>query len=164
PVAGAAHLHDPGPAGPERRRRLPGRPVAGRAHAGLVRGGGARAYARGVSLVLEQGGVLRGEPVRERLSVLRRHLVPQPRGGARIREAQRRAVGMGAARVVSYPESDHGRGGRPRAVAVRATPGDPAERRVSAFHPHLLERRLRLTRTVVLGAWAALVLVFFRTQ
>ena len=35
---------------------------------------------------------------------------------------------------------------------------------MSAFHPHLLERRLRLTRTVVLGAWAALVLVFFRTQ
>ena len=35
---------------------------------------------------------------------------------------------------------------------------------MSAFHPHLLERRLRLTRTVVLGAAAALVLVFFRTQ
>src|SRR6266496_1968926 len=35
---------------------------------------------------------------------------------------------------------------------------------MSAFHPHLLERRLRLTRTVVLGAGAALVLVFFRTQ
>src|SRR5205807_799930 len=41
---------------------------------------------------------------------------------------------------------------------------DPAERRMSAFHPHLLERRLRLTRTVVLGAGAAFVLVFFRTQ
>src|SRR2546426_4081894 len=35
---------------------------------------------------------------------------------------------------------------------------------MSAFHPHLLGRRLRLTRPVVLGAWAALVLVFFRTQ
>jgi len=35
---------------------------------------------------------------------------------------------------------------------------------VSAFHPHLLERRLRLTRTVVWGAGIALVLVFFRTQ
>src|SRR2546421_10179669 len=35
---------------------------------------------------------------------------------------------------------------------------------MSAFHPHLLERRLRLTRTVGLGAGAALVLVFFRTQ
>ena len=35
---------------------------------------------------------------------------------------------------------------------------------MSAFHPHLLERRLRLTRTVVLGAGAAFVLVFFRTQ
>ena len=35
---------------------------------------------------------------------------------------------------------------------------------MSAFHTHLLERRLRLTRTVVLGAGAALVLVFFRTQ
>src|SRR6195256_6778225 len=35
---------------------------------------------------------------------------------------------------------------------------------MSVFHPHLLERRLRLTRTVVLGAGAALVLVFFRTQ
>src|SRR5205809_2483641 len=35
---------------------------------------------------------------------------------------------------------------------------------MSAFHPHLLERRLRLTRTVLLGAGAGLVLVFFRTQ
>jgi len=35
---------------------------------------------------------------------------------------------------------------------------------VSAFHPHLLERRLRLTRTVVWGTGIALVLVFFRTQ
>jgi penicillin-binding protein 2 len=35
---------------------------------------------------------------------------------------------------------------------------------VSAFHPHLLERRLRLTRAVVWGAGIALVLVFFRTQ
>ena len=35
---------------------------------------------------------------------------------------------------------------------------------MSAFHPHLLERRLRLTRAVVWGAGVALVLVFFRTQ
>ena len=35
---------------------------------------------------------------------------------------------------------------------------------MSAFHPHLLERRLRLTRAVVWGAGIALVLVFFRTQ
>ena len=35
---------------------------------------------------------------------------------------------------------------------------------MSAFHPHLLERRLRLTRTVVWGTGIALVLVFFRTQ
>ena len=35
---------------------------------------------------------------------------------------------------------------------------------MSTFHPHLLERRLRLTRAVVLGAGAALALVFFRTQ
>jgi penicillin-binding protein 2 len=35
---------------------------------------------------------------------------------------------------------------------------------MSGFHPHLLERRLRLARTVVLGAGAAFVLVFFRTQ
>src|SRR3989454_9335679 len=98
------------------------------------------------------------------LSILRRHLVPQPRGGARIGKAQGRAAGLGAARVVSHPEPRDGRGGRPRAVAVRATSRDPPERRMSAFHPHLLERRLRLTRTVVLGAWAALVLVFFRTQ
>src|SRR5216110_4050897 len=35
---------------------------------------------------------------------------------------------------------------------------------MSSFHPHLLQRRLRLSRTVVLGAGAALVLVFFRTQ
>ncbi len=35
---------------------------------------------------------------------------------------------------------------------------------MSAFHPHLLERRLRLTRAVVWGAGMALVLVFFRTQ
>jgi penicillin-binding protein 2 len=32
------------------------------------------------------------------------------------------------------------------------------------FHPHLLERRLRVARTVVWGAVVALVLVFFRTQ
>ncbi len=35
---------------------------------------------------------------------------------------------------------------------------------MSVFHPHLLERRLRLTRAVVWGAGVALVLVFFRTQ
>src|SRR5256885_4139832 len=35
---------------------------------------------------------------------------------------------------------------------------------MGAFPPHLLGRRLRLVRTVVLGAGAALVLVFFRTQ
>lgn len=35
---------------------------------------------------------------------------------------------------------------------------------MSAFHPHLLERRLRVARTVVWGAVVALVLVFFRTQ
>src|SRR2546426_10037706 len=98
------------------------------------------------------------------LSILRRHLVPQPRGGARIGKAQGRAAGLGAARVVSHPEPRDGRGGRPRAVAVRATSRDPPERRMSAFPPHLLERRLRLARPVVLGAGAAFVLVFFRTQ
>jgi penicillin-binding protein 2 len=35
---------------------------------------------------------------------------------------------------------------------------------VSAFHPHLLERRLRVGRAVVWTAGAALVIVFFRTQ
>jgi len=35
---------------------------------------------------------------------------------------------------------------------------------VSAFHPHLLDRRLRLARGVVWGALATLVIVFFRTQ
>lgn len=35
---------------------------------------------------------------------------------------------------------------------------------MSSFHPHLLERRLRVTRAVVWGAVAALVIVFFRTQ
>src|SRR6185436_2832400 len=124
----------------------------------------ARAHARGVSLLLEQGGLLRGEPVRERVFVLRRHVVPQPGGGARVREAEGRDARLGAARVVSHPEPDDGGGGRRRPVAVRATSRDPPERRVSAFHPHLLERRLRLTRTVVWGTGIALVLVFFRTQ
>src|SRR2546425_9400737 len=67
-------------------------------------------------------------------------------------------------RSVSDPEPDDGRGGRPRPVAVRATPGDPAERRVSTFHPHLLERRLRLTRAGGVGGGGALVVGFFRTQ
>ncbi len=35
---------------------------------------------------------------------------------------------------------------------------------MSSFHPHLLERRLRVTRGVVWGTVAALVIVFFRTQ
>jgi penicillin-binding protein 2 len=35
---------------------------------------------------------------------------------------------------------------------------------MNAFHPHLLDRRLRVARTVVWGAVAALVLVFFKTQ
>lgn len=35
---------------------------------------------------------------------------------------------------------------------------------MSGFHPHLLERRLRVTRGVVWGSVAALVIVFFRTQ
>jgi penicillin-binding protein 2 len=35
---------------------------------------------------------------------------------------------------------------------------------VSSFHPHLLDRRLRLARGVVWGALATLVIVFFRTQ
>ena len=35
---------------------------------------------------------------------------------------------------------------------------------MSSFHPHLLERRLRVARAVVWGALATLVIVFFRTQ
>lgn len=35
---------------------------------------------------------------------------------------------------------------------------------MNAFHPHLLERRLRVARLVVWGAVTALVLVFFKTQ
>jgi len=35
---------------------------------------------------------------------------------------------------------------------------------VSSFHPHLLERRLRVARGVVWAALATLVIVFFRTQ
>jgi penicillin-binding protein 2 len=35
---------------------------------------------------------------------------------------------------------------------------------MSSFHPHLLERRLRVARGAAWGAMAALVIVFFRTQ
>ena len=35
---------------------------------------------------------------------------------------------------------------------------------MSSFHPHLLDRRVRLARGVVWGALATLVIVFFRTQ
>jgi penicillin-binding protein 2 len=35
---------------------------------------------------------------------------------------------------------------------------------MSSFHPHLLERRLRVTRGVVWGSVTALTIVFFRTQ
>src|SRR2546426_10411304 len=56
PAAGAPDLHDPGGARAQRRRRLPGGAAARRAHASVVRRRSARPHARGVSLLLEQGG------------------------------------------------------------------------------------------------------------
>jgi len=35
---------------------------------------------------------------------------------------------------------------------------------VTSFHPHLLDRRLRVTNVVVWGAFAAIAIAFFRTQ
>src|SRR5256886_15039336 len=87
-----------------RRRGLPGRLVAGRAHACVVRGGGTRPHPRGGSPFLEPGGLPRGEPVPGTVSVLRRHLVPPPRGGARLGGTPRGGPGPGAAGGASPPK------------------------------------------------------------
>src|SRR5207302_3666887 len=67
-------------------------------------------------------------------------------------------------RVVAHSEPDHGGRGRAGAVARRPPHRGADERRMSSFHPHLLDRRLRLVRMVVWAAVAAFVVVFFRTQ
>jgi len=50
-------------------------------------------HAGGLPLRLGQGGVLRREPVRERLPAVRRDVVPQPRIGAGVGAAQGRMLG-----------------------------------------------------------------------
>src|SRR6266550_3714294 len=88
----------------------------------------------------------------------------QSGGGGRLREAQGRHARLGVARLVADPKPDHGGDGRDRAVAGGPSHRGAAERRMSSFHPHLLDRRLRLVRMVVWVAVGALVVVFFRTQ
>src|SRR6266700_137793 len=165
PARRHADLRDARAAGPERRRRLSGGPLAGRALAGLVRRAGAGADARRLCLGLGQDGVLRGKPVRERVPVLRRHVVSQPRRRARVGTAQGRAPGVGAAGVVAAAKFHDGARGRDGAVAVRAPSGDPPERDVTqSFHPYLLDRRWRVARNVVWAVLGVVMLAFFRTQ
>src|SRR5205823_11203009 len=165
PAARPADLRDSRAARPERRRRLSGGAVAGRALARLVRRAGPGPDARRLSRGVGQDGVLRREPVRERMPVLRRHVVPQPRRRGRVGEAQGRAPGVGAAGVVAAAELHHGAGGRDRAVAVRPPPGDPPERDMTqAFHPYLLDRRWRVARNAVWAVFGIVLVVFFKTQ
>jgi penicillin-binding protein 2 len=49
-------------------------------------------------------------------------------------------------------------------VDVRTLDVDPGERGVKSFHPHLIERRLRLARLLVWLSTAVLLLAFFRAQ
>src|SRR5438034_6325232 len=160
-----ADLRDARAAGPERRRRLSGGPLAGRALAGLVRRAGAGADAGRLSLGLGQDGLLRGKPVRERVPVLRRHVVSQPHRRARVGTAQGRAPGVGALGVVAAAKLHDGARGRDGAVAVRAPSGDPPERDMTqSFHPYLLDRRWRVARNVVWAVLGVVMLAFFRTQ
>src|SRR5207247_2319995 len=130
-----------------------------------VRRAGAGANARGLSRGLGQDGVLRGKPVRERVPVLRRHVVSQPHHRARVGAAQGRAAGVGALGVVAAAKLHDGARGRDGAVAVRAPSGDPSERDMTqSFHPYLLDRRWRVARNVVWAVLGVVMLAFFRTQ
>src|SRR5437879_7798240 len=87
-----------------------------------------------------------------------------PRSRDCVGQAQGHAAGVGATGVVATPERDHRGGRNAGAVAVRAPSVDSPGRGMSSFHPHLLDRRLRVARAVVWGVIGIMVAVFFRTQ
>src|SRR5205807_8823932 len=66
--------------------------------------------------------------------------------------------------VVAAAKPHDRRNGRDRAAPVRALPGDPPERRMNPYHPHLLDRRLGVARGVLWATMGVLAVSFFRTQ
>src|SRR5207244_3027494 len=156
-------LH-PGATRPRRGRGVPDRATAGCADTGVVRRGRPRPHARGLPIRLGEGGVLRRKRVGERLPLLRGHVAPEPGRRARVGQAQGNDARVGAARLVTAAARDHGGGGHAGALAVRAPPGHPARCSMSAFPPHLLDRRLRVARAVVGAIMGLIVVVFFVRQ
>src|SRR2546425_5505485 len=137
-----------------------------------LRGGSAGAHARGLHVVVGQGRVLCRARVRQRLSLLRRHVAAQRHRVARIGAVARLAGGVGAAGLVAAASPDDRPGGcrpavvLPRLAVATAVAGlrGPGSLGVNAFHPHLLDRRLGVARTVVWIVLGIMVMSFFRTQ
>src|SRR5205809_3121298 len=86
--------------------------------------------------------------------------------GARVRRPGSYPARLGAAGVVAAAELHHRRHGSAPAVALWAVARDAAEgqRSMTTFHPHLLDRRLRVVRGLVWAVFGVIVLAFFRTQ
>src|SRR6266702_1896766 len=164
-AARAADLHDPRRAGAQRGRRIRGGPVTRCAHAGKLRGWSVGAHARGILLVVGESGVLRRACIREGLSVLCRHLAPQFHCAPGFGPVAGLASRVGAAGVVALAGADDRNRGRDRDVVLpRLVVAPTAEHGVSAFHPHLLDRRHDLARGVVWVVVGILILSFFRVQ
>src|SRR5207237_2308769 len=72
--------------------------------------------------------------------------------------------GVGAAGMVSLAGPHDGDRGCGRVVVLPRLVVTAAEHGVSAFHPHLLDRRLGMARAAVWLVLGILVLSFFRTQ
>src|SRR5204863_392863 len=115
-----------GTEGPRVGSDVPDRATAGCADTGGVRRGRPRPHTRGLPSRLGEGGVLRRKRVGERLPLLRGHVAPELGRRARVGQAQGNDARVGAARLVTAAERDHGGGGHAGALAVRAPPGHPA--------------------------------------
>src|SRR2546428_5310821 len=163
-AARVADLHDPRRARAQRGRRIRCGPVTRCAHTGKLRRRGVGAHARGILLVVGESGVLRRACIREGLSVLCRHLAPQFHCAPGLGSVAGLASSVGAAGLVALAGADDRNRGRDRDVVLPRLVVAPAEQGVSAFHPHLLDRRLGVARGVVWVVVGILILSFFRVQ
>src|SRR3989454_102903 len=163
-AARVADLHDPRRARAQRGRRIRCGPVTRCAHTGKLRRRGVGAHARGILLVVGESGVLRRACIREGLSVLCRHLAPQFHCAPGLGSVAGLASSVGAAGLVALAGADDRNRRRLRHVVLPRLVVAPAEHGVSAFHPHLLDRRLGLARGVVWVVVGILILSFFRVQ
>src|SRR3989441_6778897 len=163
-AARADDLHDPRGARTQRCRRIRCRLAARCPHSSELRSRSVGAHAGRILLVVGESGVLRRACIREGLSVLCRHLAPQFHCAPGFGPVAGLASSVGAAGLVALAGADDCNRGHDRDVVLPRLVVAPAEHGVSAFHPHLLDRRLGLARGVVWVVVGILMLSFFRVQ